>query len=171
MLCTLFSKSRYFDPLEHSARCTFSFWIADRQMKASKCSWTAYLWEAANSSSSLELQTMIHSSSLFVTSTREIIWYSTVMHVSSLKICQTSEPNKHNHLVSIPFNQRMRNEKDWHFLFNFQLYKDFTISGLLTASKRHALHLLTTLIHSPAQTATSWINKMNIFNNRKRNTS
>lgn len=76
-----------------------------------------------------------------------------------------------NHLVSIPFNQRMRNKKDWHFLFNFRLYKDFTISGLLTASKRHALHLLTTLIHSPAQTATSWINKMNIFNNRKRNTS
>ena len=60
----------------------------------SKCSWTAYLWEATNSSSSLELQTMIHSSSLFVTSTREIItWHSTVMHVSSLKICQ---PSKHH---------------------------------------------------------------------------
>ena len=68
-------------------------------------------------------------------------------------------------------NLRMRNEKDWHFLSKFRLYKDFTISGLLTASKRHALRLLTTLIHSPAQTATSWINKMNIFNNRKRNTS
>ena len=62
---------------------------------ASKCSWTAYLWEATNSSSSLELQTMIHSSSLFVTSTREIIRCSTVMHVSSLKICQPSIPNKH----------------------------------------------------------------------------